>query len=871
MHHFISLSAKEAAAKLRQFGFNEIKDIHKVSAFDVLLRQVKKNSIIYLLSVAAIISFFISKPLTSYAIFFVIFLVIIIGFIQEFRAEKAIQALKEMLMPTSLAIRDGKEVSIPSKELVPGDIIILRNGEKIPADCQVIEETELTVNESILTGESREIEKKIHDLLFMGSYIAQGKCFARVVETGMNTKFGKIAKMISTAEKELPLQTKINHISKYMVTAAFGVSILTGILILSRTPVITVETVVSIFVLVIAFSVSSFPEGFPVVLITTLSIGAKRMAKKNALVNRISIIESLGETTVICADKTGTITKGEMTAKKVFAGGTIYEITGTGFEAEGSFIYKDHQIDIKNHNLLQKLLLVAVLCNDARIEKTKEGKEYRISGSSTEGALLIMAAKAGIFSQDFKFIKEEETLFNSKRKMMSVLGKLDTQNLVFAKGAPEVLLQKCNSLQLANQTIALNNKEKELILGKNTEITKEGFRTLALAYKPADSGSKRYSENNLIFLGLVALEDPPREEVAFSIKTCQQAGIEVKMITGDNKETAQAIAQQIGLNGEILEGYQLDKLSDEDLFKVINTIAIFARVNPEHKLRIVKVLKAQGEIVTMTGDGVNDAPALKEAHIGVAMGINGTDVARSVADLTLRDNNFATIVYAIKEGRTIFSNIRKLVTYELSCNFAELITIFVGVILAVYLGWQTPIFLALQILFMNLVTDNLPSLTMGFNPASADIMREKPRRNQEILNKNLFSLVLFSGSLMALITLAAYYLTFNIFGQSTEVARTTALATLILLEIANAFNFRSFRYKSLTRSPLTNKPLFYASIISIVATIFIIYSSANKLFDATPIALPNWILAMASALIFILIFDVLKELRNKFRKLPQLN
>ncbi|MCL5783836.1 MAG: cation-transporting P-type ATPase [Patescibacteria group bacterium] len=861
MEHFISLSSKEAGQKLKEFGYNEIKEIHKVSALSILFRQVKKNSIVYLLLSAAVISFFISKPATAYSIFFVIFLVIIIGFIQEYRAEKAIQALKEMIMPNSLVIRDGKETEIPSKLLVPGDIIILRTGERIPADCLLLEENELQVNESILTGESKEIRKTVSsssqkategNLLFMGSFIISGKGIAKVLATGMNTKFGKIAKMISTAEKELPLQTKINHISKYMVIVAFATSVLTGLIILTRSPILTPEILINIFVLIIALSVSSFPEGFPVVLITTLTIGARRMAKRHALVNRISVIEALGESSVVCTDKTGTITKGEMTVKKIFLKNLCLCPSETGFKVDKNLI-------------LQKLFQAAVLCNDARIKEEEDGKNYKILGTPTEGALLILGAKAEVFQEDFKFIKEEETPFTSQRKMMSILGQINGEQVILAKGALEVLLKKCSHIQHEHRVAPLDGREKENILEKNKQLTTEAYRTLGLAYKPVKGTGKNYSENNLIFLGFVAMEDPPREEIAKAIRVCEKAKIKVKMITGDNKETAQAIARQIGLKGDILEGEEIDQLSDEELFNLIPKTAVFARVSPEHKLRIVKILKAAGEIVTMTGDGVNDAPALKEAHIGVAMGINGTDVSRSVADLTLLDNNFATIVYAIKEGRTIFANIQKLVAYELSCNFAELFTIFLGVLLAPLLGWQTPILVALQILFMNLVTDNLPSLTLGFNPPSFDIMRERPRQKTEILNKKLIGLIIFTGSLMTVLSLGIFYLTFNLFGQSIEIARTTTLVSLILLEIVNAFNFRSFRKKSLSRSPLTNKYLFYASVISITATIAVVYSKANVFFETTPITITNWLAAVFSAFILLVIFDLLKSLPQRKR------
>lgn len=851
------LTQQEAEILFQKDGPNEIRDLSNTSPIKIFIRQIQKNFIIYLLTTAAIISFFVGKQITAYTIFAVIFMVIIVGFVQEFRAEKAINSLKKMLMPVSIVRRGGREVEIPSSQLVVGDVVILRSGEKVPADCILIETKELRVDESVLTGESKEVKKQVllgdaseENMIFMGTFIVNGRCVAKVLHTGMNTKFGKIAGLISTAEKKLPLQEKVNNISKYMVAVAITVSILTGILMLFQAESITGEVLTGILILVIALSVSAFPEGFPVVLITTLATGAARMAKQNAIVNRMSIIETLGETTVICTDKTGTLTKGEMTVKKIFVDGKLIEVSGSGFEGKGDFLLEGEAMKTKN---LELLLKAAVVCNDAKIERTGEDLEYRVIGTPTEGALLIMAAKGGIFAEDLAGRRIEEMPFSSDRKMMSVLFGEDEQ-FIWAKGAPEVLLEHCN----------LGPQEKEDVLKINQELNNQAFRTLAIAYKPA---GKEYKEEGLSFLGLVGMEDPPREEISEALLDCQTAGIRVIMITGDNKETAVSVSRQIGLVGNILEGTELDNLSDNELVRVIKEVNIFARVRPEHKLKIVRILKGMGEIVTMTGDGVNDAPALKEAHIGVAMGKNGTDVSRSVADLTLKDDNFATIVTAIKEGRTIFNNIRKFVSYQLSCNLAELTILFIGVLLSPLLGWQVPLLLALQILFMNLVTDNLPAITLGFNPSSKDIMKEKPRLKAEILNSKLIGLMLFNGGLMASFTLFVYYISFNLLDQSAELSRTTALVTLILLEIASAFNFRSFRHKVLTRSPFVNKPLLGASLISIFLTLIIVYSNLGKVFETVPLTLTGWISALIASILILIIYDLLKELSIKGKTL----
>ncbi|OGE20115.1 hypothetical protein A3A14_01235 [Candidatus Daviesbacteria bacterium RIFCSPLOWO2_01_FULL_43_38] len=874
------LTASEATSLLKKYGPNEIEDLRHVSPLGIILRQARKNFILYLLILAAAISFFVGEAVTGYTVLVVAFLVVSIGFIQEYRAEKAIAALKKMIMPVSTVFRDGKEQEVQSKLLVPGDVIILRNGEKVPADCILLEENNLLVNESVLTGESKEVSKEVgkdqndyseKNMLFMGSFIVGGRCKAQVIHTGMNTKFGGIAGMIQTAEKQLPLQDKVNEIAKSMVMVAIIASLSTGALMVFRNFPLSPDALTEILILVIALSVSAFPEGLPVVLVTTLAVGANRMARKNAIVNRMSIIETLGETTVICADKTGTITRGEMTVKKVFLGGKMYDIGGVGYEAEGDILLGKETVNVKEDTALQLLLKSAVLCNDSRIEKTGEDAEYKIFGTPTEGSLLIFAAKVRIFQEDLKFSREEEMPFDSNRKMMSVLCKLDSKNYVFAKGAPEILLEKCQFIQRDGKVERLSEEDRKQLLKTNRQLTQDSFRTLALAYKEAGEKDTNYQEEELVFLGLVGIEDPPREEVKEAILTCFKAGIAVKMITGDHKETAQAVASEIGLLREglpagrqVLEGSDLDKMTDDELSKIIKEVVIFARVKPEHKLRLVKILKNLGEIVTMTGDGVNDAPALKEAHIGVAMGKNGTDVSRSVADLTLKDDNFATIVVAIREGRTIFNNIRKFVSYQLSCNYAELAILFFGVLLSPLLGWQVPLLLALQILFMNLVTDDLPALTLAFNRSSTDVMSEKPRKKASIISKKILVLTLSAAAVMAFLTLLTFFISFNIFNQSLEIARTTALVSLILLEIAGAFHFRSFRRQVLTRSPFVNPYLFYASGISVLATILIVYTSANLIFRTFPIDGLLWGMPVFAALLFILIFDLKKASASSY-------
>ncbi len=865
------LTTKEADRRLKKYGANEIKDVNKTTPFKILVRQIRSNFLIYLLTAAVIISFFVGKSITAYAILAVILMVVVVGFIQEYKAEQAINSLKDMLVPTAIALRNGKETEIHTAEIVPGDVLILRNGEKIPADCVLMDLHDLRVNEAVLTGESGDVSKTIRsgnkysdkNLIFMGTFIVNGRCTAKVVHTGMNTKFGKIAGLISNAEKEMPLQKKVNRIVKYMVVLAVTISVLTGLIIFWRSPVINEEVIVTTLILVIALSVSAFPEGFPVVLITTLAAGARKMALRNAIVNRMSIIETLGETTVICSDKTGTITKGEMTVKTIFTGGRYYSISGTGYEKQGEILLNNKKVAVNNDLDLEILLKTAVLCNDAIIERTGQDNDYRTMGTPTETALLILGAKANIYKEDLDCKREREVPFNSERKMMSVLCKVLDGHMVYAKGAPEYLLKKCKYARLNGEIIKMTETVRQEILSANKQMTTDSLRTIALAYKQTAHKKKNGFEEDLVFAGLAGMEDPAREEVKDTLKQCTTAGIKVKMITGDNKETARAIAKKIGLRGKLIDGEELDMITDDELAKTIGSIAVFARVKPEHKLRIVNVLKNNGEIVTMTGDGVNDAPALKEAHIGIAMGKNGTDVSRSVADLTLKDDNFATIVYAVAEGRAIFKNIRKFGTYQLTCNFAELAILFIGVLLGPFLGWEIPLLLALQILFMNLVTDNLPAITLGLNPSSADTMQDPPRKSSQILNTNMIKLLIFTGGILTVLVLASYYISYNIMDNTVTYARTTALFTLIGLEIAAAYNFRSFRKGILTRGLLVNPYLFFASLISLAATFAIIYTPLNKIFETTPIGAEGFVITLGAMLAFAVLFDVLKYANNK--------
>jgi P-type Ca2+ transporter type 2C len=860
---YSGLSLKDAAIALSKYGYNELKEQEKNTWLKILLRQVKHNFMVYMLLFAGTLSFFVGKTFTSIAIFFILFIIVFVGFFQEYKADKSIKSLKKMISHISIVIRDGKEIEISSKEIVPGDIVVLRSGEMIPADGVLLEQTDLKIDESVLTGESLPIEKEIFvkgkqsekNTLYMGTHLLNGKAIIKIIHTGMNTNFGKIAGLISSAEKPMPLQKKVNQVVRYMLAIAFFIIILTATVLISQNQPLDQAIIVEILIILIALAVSAFPEGLPVVLTTALATGAKRMAGKQAIVNRMSTIETLGEATIICSDKTGTITKGEMTAKKVFCDDKEIDIGGVGFEGKGNFTFNGKKIAPLEDKSLSLLLRTSVICNDSRINRTGEDMIYNVVGTPTEGALLVLASKANIFREDLDPDRIEEIPFSSESKMMGVLVKDFEKEMIYAKGAPEIIMQHCSHYYKKGKETKLSSKEIKKIMQKNIELNEKGYRTIALAYKKSKSLHNSLKEKELVFLGLIAIDDPPREGIKESINISRKAGIEVKMITGDNVNTAIAIGKQIGLVGKTINGDELDKITDDELTKIVNDITIFARVKPKHKLRIVKALKKIGEVVVMTGDGVNDAPSLKESHIGVAMGIKGTDVTRNASDLILKDDNFSSIVFAIKEGRTIFSNIRKFSTHMLACNFAELTIIFVGLLL----GFPLPL-LGIQILFMNIVTDDLTSITLSFNPHSKEVMEKKPRRNSRILNKEAKLFLAVSGLIMAGGTLLAFWLGLEIFKLPVSEARTFALVTLILLEIVDTFNYRSFKKRFIENKINSNKYLLYASLASIILTILIVYTPLNIFFETSPIPLFLWIIGGILSFSMLIGLDLLKTI-----------
>jgi P-type Ca2+ transporter type 2C len=836
------LSPSEARARLEEHGPNMIQAKREKSLFMLFLEQFN-NPIIWVLLGALVISTIanyiefhkgmislmemITEPIVIGAI---IILNAIIGFIQEYKAEKAIEALKKMASLKSTVIRDGQEMEINAEELVPGDIILVAAGEKVPADARLISLTCLQVQEAALTGESVPVKKETGEyneelelgdrknMLYSGTIITDGKGKAVVVGTGMNTELGKIAKLIdSTHEVKTPLQLKLEKLGKLLTYLTIGVCIfIFGVLFLREADLLTA------LITAVSLAVAAIPEGLPAVVTISLALGVQRMVKRNALIRKLPSVETLGGTTVICTDKTGTLTRNEMTVKKVYVDSTLIEVNGSGYVPEGDF--SEHPEDL---NLLLK---IGMLNNDAKLDKKEDGS-FGIRGDPTEGALIVSGSKAG-FSHS-KLAEEsprvDEILFDSKRKRMTTVHTHGKKKFVYVKGAPDIILGLCSHILVDGEVKKLDSKGKKKIHEVNEKLANDALRVLGFAYKEVHPRTKSDYERDLIFVGLQGMIDPPREEVKEAIAKCNTAGIKVVMITGDYIGTASAIARDLGIEGKAIAGHDIDNM---DLEKNVDNIGVYARVDPEHKMRIVEALKKKGHVVAMTGDGVNDAPALKAADIGISMGISGTDVAKEASDMILTDDNFASIVNAVEEGRGIYDNIKKFVQYLLSSNLGEILVIFFATIL----GMPLPL-LAVQILWMNLVTDGFPAVALGVDPAARNIMKRKPRNTAEgILTRAFGTKVFYTGFLIAAGTLFVFWYNLNIVGVTLQHAQTLAFTTLVVLQFVRLHIIRSEYHVGM----LSNKSLIIAVLVSLGMQLAVIYTALGKLFETVPLAIMDW-------------------------------
>ncbi|NYZ78126.1 HAD-IC family P-type ATPase, partial [Candidatus Micrarchaeota archaeon] len=764
------LSEEEARARLAQYGANALREKKRQSALMLFLGEFT-DLLIVILIIAAVISGFLGEWLDAYAILAVVVLNGIIGFAQEYKAEKALEALKKMIAPKARVVRAGVELRVDARDLVPGDVLVLEEGDKVTADCRLFEVVSLEADEAALTGESMPTKKNAliavgekqpvneqANMLFLGTIVTRGRGKAVVVATGMSTELGKIAEMVSgSQDEETPLQKKLAALGKQL-----GIGALVIVALVFFAGLLRGFEALEIFMISVSLAVAAIPEGLPAVVTISLAIGVQRMAKKNAIIRKLPAVETLGAATVICTDKTGTLTKNELTVRKLFVDDQFVSVTGEGYGLHGDFVEAGGSgkkiSPLKNKELFE-LLQSSVLCNNSNLVFDAGGSKASIVGDPTEACLLVLAEKAGL---DYKELREEyafvsEIPFDSTRKMMTVTRIVaGGKRKAFVKGAPEMLLE--NSVRILKNGVEekLSEAEKKKILEANRLMASNALRVLGFAYRilgEKESPESGEVEKNLVFVGLAGMMDPPRPEVRQAVNACKTAGIRVVMITGDNPDTARAVARELGLLGQdgsrIVTGAELNDFTEAQLRELVKDVVVYARVSPEHKLRIVDALKARGEIVAMTGDGVNDAPAIKKADIGIAMGITGTDVAKEASDMVVVDDNFASIEHAVEEGRVIYDNILKAVRFLVSCNIGELLAIFFAIIG----GLKSPL-TPIQILWMNIVTDSPPALALAMEPKDPDVMRRPPRSTSEkILTRESFSGMFLVGLLVALGTL----------------------------------------------------------------------------------------------------------------------
>jgi Ca2+-transporting ATPase len=813
-HH--GLTEDEVGIRLEKYGYNELEKEEKVSSFTLFFNQFKDILIIILL-IAIVLSALVGEVVDAAIIAVIVVFCAVLGFIQEYRAERALEALKKMLSPTITVLRGGKEEEVPSKELVPGDILLLESGDKVPADARLIEIHSIRCDEAPLTGESIPVGKDIQPLpadvsisdrknmVFTGTTVTYGRGKAVVTSTGMNTEFGKIAEEVMAVETEkTPLEKRTDEIGKWLGIISFAICFLVAGVSVVRELLgggkIDLAFIVTMVMFAVSLAVAAVPEALAAIVTGALAIGMHQMAKRNALVRKMPAVETLGCTTVICSDKTGTLTKGEMTVRKIFAGGRAIEVTGAGYEPKGQF--KGSEVDIKNDRSFQLLLQGGLLCSDAVLEE-KEGK-WMIKGDPTEGALVVAAVKAGLHGTEMRLEnpRVEEIPFSSERKRMTTVHQMaDGKKMAFMKGAPEVVLEKCSHILVDGGVKELGEKEKIEILRVNEEMAQAALRVLGFTYKECNEPiecTEEYVERHMVFVGLAGMMDPPREEAIEAISVCKQVGIKPIMITGDHRLTAVAIAKEMGLykdGDEVLAGEELEWMADREYEKMVDKVTVYARVSPMDKLKIVKAWKARGEVVAMTGDGVNDAPALKHADIGVAMGITGTEVSKEASDMVLSDDNFATIVKAIERGRWIYDNIKKYLTYLLRCNITE-VAVIGGVVLIS--GPEYLPLLPAAILYMNLATDGLPALALGVSPPDPDLMQRPPRDP----NESVFSWDVRAFILLALfIEIPFFFFLFYHELYDIKQARTEIFFLFIIIELIIALNFRSMRYSIFKAHP----------------------------------------------------------------------
>jgi len=884
------LTSEQARQRLAEVGYNELAVVRGPSPLRLFAEQFN-SFIVWVLLVAALISGpLLGEWTDAVAILVIVVLNGILGFAQEFQASRALEALRQLTAPTATVVRDGRAHEIPAREVVPGDILVVEAGDLLAADGRLVEAHNLSVDQAVLTGESAPAGKRAdlvvdpdtpvaerNNMVFSSTVATRGRGRVLVTATGPRTELGKIARIVQEiAPEPTPLQEELDRVGHYLVYAALGIVGLIFALDAARG-----APLLQVFLVAVSLAVAAIPEGLPAVVTMALAIGVRRMAARNALVRRLRSVETLGSASVICSDKTGTLTQNQMTVRQVVTPLRTIQVSGEGYAPRGEFTVDGDAVDPQAEDL-QAVVRVASLASTADL--VQQNGMWTIRGDPTEGSLITLAAKAGYLEADaeaeYEFV--EELPFDSERKRMSVVYtcKGNGQDpaalaapvppggrMAFVKGAPEAVLPLCTRIQQEGQVRPLGPHERREFLDANDWLGQQALRVLAMAYRPLEGGvplEAEAVEQDLIFVGMAAMIDPPRPEARDAVRTSQEAGITVVMITGDQHNTAVAIARELGIFREgyaSLTGRELEEISDERLDEIVDEVRVYARVAPENKLRIVRAWKARNQIVAMTGDGVNDAPALKEADIGISMGITGTDVAKEASDMILADDNFATIVAATEQGRTIFDNIRRFIYFMLSCNTGELLTLF----LAGLAGLPLPL-IPIQILWINLATDSLPALALGVEKAEPGVMQRPPRPSSEsILTRGAALGIGWQGLLIGLVTLGAFLLELLLRGGGVERARVLAFSTSVLAQSLHAYNLRSLRYSLFTIGPFTNSFLNLAFVIVILANLAIIYVPfLQPVFATMPLDLTDWAIIVGLASVPLLVVQawrVIGEMR----------
>ena len=874
------LTTAEAENRLNVYGPNQIHEGRRASSWKMILTQFKETLILILIA-AAIISIAVGEGIDAAVILTIVFASAGLGFYQERRAEQSLALLRKMAAPTATVVRDSERKIVSTGTLVPGDILILNSGDKISADSRIIEGVNLQIDEAVLTGESIPVNKSVEvldagsplpertNIAFSGTIVTYGRGKAVAYATGMETEFGKIARLIDTGKPgQTPLEKRMDELGNWMIKILLvTVSLVTILGILHGRPIF------DMFLWGVSLAVAAVPEALPAVVTGALAVGVYRMAHRNAIVRHLPATETLGSTTVICTDKTGTLTKGEMTVKKIYARREVFEVSGVGYDPLGDIAPPIADAD---DDVVRFTCLCGSLCNDA--ELTKQSGSWKVIGDPTEGAMLVAAAKAGI---DIETIRNKsprvaEIPFTAERKMMTTVHRVaHDQCLVISKGAPESVLESCANVRGSSNSILDSNSREEL-LRKNDDFAANGFRVLGISYKEMKTLPEPVDErieSRMTFLGLMAMIDPPREECKKAVKICENAGIRVVMITGDHSLTARWVARELGIlkeNNVTLTGAELDKLGEREFAAVVDAVAVYSRTSPEHKTRIVEALKAKGNVVAMTGDGINDAPALKKSDIGVAMGVTGTDVTKEASDMILADDNFATIVAAVYEGRGIFENIRKYLTYLLSANIGEILIMAAAGLLALPLP-----LLAKHLLFVNLATDGLPALALGTDPPDPNLMEKAPRNPKESIFATVHAWL--AGIAILLLVAAAAAFAYGLFAYGwtfanpvplAEIkARSMVFATMVLFEIFFAFSCRSFDRNFFSMGPLGNKSL----VVIVVGQAFLMpfifqVSALANIFSVTALNGVEWLIVLVLSSLGFIASELAKLLRVNERK-----